>query len=353
MMDVQEARTEIRERYMGLTPEQFEQFSKILTEEVEGPAYIQLTPFQSDRGLDLQGEIGHEFVDVKFGGQVKQYTDDIGGPSIRTFVGSLTTNGCHVGCYITSSSFRDNAHNEATDSNIPITLIDGEKILDIMLDHEIGVAFPDPDTTTELELESSFWEIFDETTGDELIPSDEVPQANKIPYLNVVLQGIDQGYRYKPEIRDYMVTRTQKDSWKSRQADYYCMAGWSLGYVHKDTMGEYRGKEMRRWGLTRDGQEYVQLLQEKRGQEAEEHLIRHIREMEIVKRLLPKIQERGLVTNDELKDLFFEEVALNRTTSDRRVSTVGQWLQMLPEINRKRVHQTVAYEYLTEKERLG
>ncbi len=351
MMDVQEARVEIRERYMGLTPEQFEQFCKILTEEVEGPAYIQLTPFQGDRGLDLQGYIGHEFVDVKFGGQVKQYSDNIGGPSIRTFVGSLTTNKCNVGSYITSSSFRDNAHEEVSDSNIPITLIDGDDILNIMLEYQLGVIYPNPDDREDLKLDPEFWEIFDETTGDELIPSDKVPQANKIPYLNIVLQAIDQGYRYKPEIRDYMKTHTNKE-WRSRQADYYAMAGWALNYVHKDTMGEYRGEKMRRWGLTRDGQEYVKLLQEDRAEEAETHLIKHIREMEIMRRLLPEIQEQDEVSNDELKDLFFKEVALNRTTSDRRVSTVGQWLQMLPEINRKHTKNTVKYEYLTEKERL-
>lgn len=351
MMDMQEARREIRERYMGLSPEQFEQFCKILTEEVEGPAYIQLTPFQGDRGLDLQGDIGHEFVDVKFGGQVKQYTDNIGGPSIRTFVGSLTTNRCNVGCYITSSTFRDNAYLEAADSNIPISLIDGNDILDIVLDYKLGVLYPDPDNREDLELDPQFWEIFDETAGDELIPSDKIPQANKIPYLNVVLRAIDQGYRYKPEIRDYMETHTDEE-WRSRQADYYAMAGWALNYVHKDTMGEYRGEQMRRWGLTRDGQEYVKLLQESRTDDAESHLIEHIREMEIVKRLLPEIREQVQVSNDELKDLFFDEVALNRTTSDRRVSTVGQWLQMLPEINRKHVENTVVYEYLSDEERL-
>lgn len=350
-MDVEEARGAIRDRYMDIDAEQFELFSKILTEQVEGPAYIQLTPFRQDRGLDLQGDIGHEFVTVTFGGQVKQYTDDIGGPSVRTFVGSLQTNDCHVGCYITSSTFRDSAHTEATDSDIPITLVDGDDILDIMLEHAIGVTYPDPDDRDELELDPEFWEIFDETAGDELIPSEEVPQANKIPYLNVVLRAIDQGYRYKPEIRDFMETHTDED-WRARQADYYAMAGWALNYVHKDTMGQYRGEDMRRWGLTRDGQEYVKLLADGDNDEAENHLIEHIRRMEVVKRLLPEIRDQGRVDYDELKDLFFREVALNRTTSDRRLSTVGQWLQMLPEINSKRDQNKHIYEYLSDDERL-
>lgn len=350
-MDVTETRDEIRERYMALDPERFETFSKILAEEVEGPSYIQLTPFQSDRGLDLRGDIGHEFVSVNFGGQVKQYSRTIGGPSIRTFVGSLNTNNCHVGCYITSSDYGNNAIREASDSDIPITLIDGEDILDIMLGYRLGVTLPDPDVTDEFELDPDFWEIFDQTSGDELIPSDKIPQANKIPVLNVVLEGIDQGYRYKPEIRDYMERKTGRD-WRLRQADYYAMAGWALGYVHKDTMGEYRGEEMRRWGLTRNGQEYVQLLREGRSADAEAHLKDHVREMEIVRRLLPKIREEGATPNSRLKDMFFEEVALGRETSDRRVSTVGQWLKMLPEINRTGHGGSLEYEYLSEKERL-
>lgn len=351
VMDIPEARTELRERFLDLDPEQFETFSKILTQEVEGPAYIQLTPFKGDRGLDLRGEIGHEFVDVRFGSQVKQYSKEIGGPSIRTFVGSLNTNDCHVGCYITSSSYIDSAYEEATASDTPLTLIDRDDILDIMLEYELGVT-PLAAESEEYELDGDFWEIFDETSGDELIPSGAIPQANKIPILNVVLEGLDQGYRYKPEIRDYMEAHTGED-WRLRQADYYAMAGWALDYVHKDTVGSYRGKKMRRWGLTRHGQEYVKLRREDRDEQAEAHLEDHIRGMAIVERLMPELQDRKRTTYDELKDVFFDEVALNRTTSDRRLSTVGQWLTMLPEITKTYDGQMLVFVYRSEDERLG
>lgn len=351
MMGTQEAREVIRERYMDLGPDKFEQFSKIITEQVEGPAYIRLTPFQDDKGLDLEGDIGHGFIEVRFGGQVKQYTNTINGPSIQTFVGSLNTNDCDVGCFITSSTYSEGAIERAEESNIPLTLVDGDDILGIMLEHEVGITQPDPDISGEFELDPKFWEIFDATTGDELIPSDKVPQANNVEVLNVVLKAIDMGYRYKPAIRDQMQVKTGQ-AWQVRQADYYALAGWALNYVHKDTMGEYRNNKMRRFGLTRNGQEYVQLLREEKEEESQNHLRTHIREMEIIKRLLPKIREQSEVANDELVTMIFEEAALNETTAKRRTSTVRQWLMMLPEINRKRKNNTTVYEYLSDAERL-
>lgn len=346
MMDAAEARSDLRERYMDLNPEEFEQLCKIVTEQVEGPAYIQLTPFQGDGGLDITGDVGHAFFDARFGVQVKQYQRNIGEPSIRTFVGSLNTNDCQAGCYITSSSFTDSAVKRAENARIPIVLVDGEDLTEIIFDRRIGVEETEDGDIFETDLD--FWTIFDKTTGDNLISSDEIPQANKVDILNIVLHGIDQGYRYKPEIRDYMEIHASED-WRLRQADYYATAGWCLGYVHKDTRGQYRDREMRRWGLTRDGQEYVKLIDDGDDEDAHDHLVDHIREMEIVRRLLPEIKGRGVISSIEFKDMFFEEVSLNRETSDRRASTVGQWLSMLPEIRRKGHGGRLEYEYLTKR----
>ncbi len=336
------AKGELLDRVLDISPEEFEHLCKILVEQTEQTVDIELTPFHGDGGIDIRGSIGYEFYTARFGVQVKQYTKNIGGPSMRSFVGALSSHDYQFGSFITSSKFNSGAVTVAEgEVTQPITLIDRDDLTDIMLSRELGVV----DTGSEFEIDHEFWDMFGTSTGENLVKSDAVPQADSFEVIDVVIQGIDEGYRFKHQILKYMRERTGED-WTSRQADYYSQAAWALGFVHKDAEGEYEGRQMRRWALTRDGEEYLTLLRDGDDEAARGSLLRHIRNADIIQSVLKRLRERDHIYHNELGEIIEEESELNETTASRRAGTVGKWLDMLPEVRQFRDSRAYKYEYL-------
>jgi restriction system protein len=344
-MDSVEAQDELQGQVNSLDSEQFERFCKIIVETVENPRSIELTPFGGDGGIDIRGAYGQSFFNSKFGVQVKQYTDTntVGSPSLRDFIGALSQHNYQFGCFITSSSFVKKAPEIADEHSI--VLIDGDTLLDTMLVNEVGVMYDGFD----YDLDPQFWEIFEQTKGTDLVRSEEVPQADSLETIELCLSAIEEGNRFKPEIRGYMTEHTDRDNWTPRQADYYPLAAYALNFVHKDKMGEYDDREMRMWSLTRDGQEYVQLLRTNDEDERREYLVEQLRNSPIIERILPVIKDEGAITHSELKSLIAEKSELNPTTAGRRAGTVGKWLDELPEVEQVQDGQSYRYDFISKR----
>lgn len=341
-MNRSEAKNELLDRALSIEPEEFEQLSKILVEQAEQTSDIELTPFHGDGGIDIRGSIGREFYCARFGVQVKQYTQNVGGPSMRNFVGALSSHNYQFGSFITSSEFNNGAI-EVADGEVsqPIKLIDHDGLTNIMLERELGIVHVED----EFEIDHDFWNLFGTSTGEDLVKSDAVPQADSFDVMNVVIQGIDEGCRYKYEILEHMKYITEKD-WTPRQADYYPQAAWALGYVHKDPQGEYNNRQMRQWGLTRAGEEYLTFIRSGDDESARDSLLKHIQEADISQSVLKYLRENSPISHGELGRIIEEESELNATTANRRRGTVGKWLNMLPEVRQSRDSQTYKYEYL-------
>lgn len=339
-MDSTAVRSALHDRMIECTGEQFEQLSKIVVEQVEQPPDIELTPFGGDGGIDIRGTYGDSFFNARFGVQVKRYESNVNSPDMRDFVGALSQHGYEFGSFITTADFSAGAVEAAADQEI--VLVDGDRLVDIMIVNEVGVHFDD----SGYHLDESFWRIFDETDADERVGTDEVPQADSFDVIHTTLEAIDDGKRFNPEIRAYLEANTDRDEWTRRQADYYPSAAYILGFVHKDRKGEYDGREMRRWGLTREGQEYIELVRSGNRTTAEEYLHEQIREAEIIDRILGVMSERGGITHGNLAEIIERESQLNDTTSERRRGTVGNWLAELPEVAKRRDGQSYRYEYL-------
>lgn len=343
----EEVISRLQDRMMEISDRQFEQLTKIVLTEVENVDDAELTAKSGDGGIDVIGYLGRDLYEVTMGIQSKQYTNHIAGAAIRSFAGALTGQGHRWGVFVTTSDFKHSAIEEA--EGHPITLVNGERLAEIMLDARLGVSEPDEG---EFIIDAEFWDIFDLTKGDGMIPSEEVPQANDLGVLPIVLKGMNKGYRYKHDIVSYLEMETG-ESWRTRQGDYYALAGWTMGYIHKDTVGEYDGRKMRKWGLTQDGQRFVKLLEESdiddpmNDDEIREDLARHLRQMEVVSRILEKIREAGEMSHSDLKDAVFPEVELNEKTSARRVSTVANWMdELLPEVVRKGHGGSTRWQYV-------
>ncbi len=342
-MNSEAIKSNLHDRMMDLDAEQFEQFSKILIEQVEEPPHIELTPFGADGGIDVRGSYGHKFFDAHFGVQSKRYSSNVGSGKLRNFVGALTHHKYQFGCFVTTAGYSNGAIEIAEDE--AIVLIDGDRLTDIMIVNEIGVEFDDSDYN----LDYDFWEIFEETEEDDLVETDEVPQADSFAVIHATLLAIDSGHRFNPEIKDFLDKHTDHEDWTRRQADYYPSAAYILGFVHGDKRGEYNGREMRRWGLTRAGQEYIQLLREGNEDARKEHLHDQIRETEIIKRILDDLKEKGTIDYDELGNIIHQESKLNDTTADRRRVTVSKWLTELPEVTKRTEGQSYRFDYVNKK----
>lgn len=330
------AQDNLLNRALSISPGQFEQLCRILIKRSEPTKELELTPRSGDAGIDVHAVIDRNLFQARFGVQAKRNDEGntVSSDTMRTFKGSLREGDYHVGTFITTSSFSEPAINSAEQAHI--RLIDGPTLADIMLQSELGVVQEDDN---EYAIDWEFWELFELERGD-LLRSDAVPQADNLEVLNIVLLAMDARKTVKPEIHPVMEAKTGKN-WRPRQADYYAAAGWALGLVHKDTTDEYDGKERQNWTLSRRGAEYVEHLKAGNEESARRVLNQRIREMEISKRTIQKLERQGSMTHEELEELVHENTlpeeydrGLKESTSHRRAKSIARYLECLPEIVR-------------------
>ena len=73
--------------------------------------------------------------------QAKKWTDQpIGRPEIQKFVGALQGQRARRGIFITASRFTEQARDYANNIDTKIVLIDGKRLTQLMIDHDIGVS---------------------------------------------------------------------------------------------------------------------------------------------------------------------------------------------------------------------
>jgi restriction system protein len=91
--------------------------------------------------------------------QAKRYSPEraIDRQTIQAFVGSMTGQGVTKGIFITTSSFNANAKEFVQrGSHTKIVLIDGDALLTLMLEHEVGVRAKS--TIKVLELDQNYFD---------------------------------------------------------------------------------------------------------------------------------------------------------------------------------------------------
>lgn len=71
--------------------------------------------------------------------QAKRWKSDVGSAVIREFVGGLQLKGADKGVLITTSSFTKDARDAAERARGSVVLVDGRRLAQLMIDHEVGV----------------------------------------------------------------------------------------------------------------------------------------------------------------------------------------------------------------------
>ena len=72
--------------------------------------------------------------------QAKRWEGTVGRPEIQKFVGALHGQRAKKGIFITTSEFSQDALNYAKDIDPKIVLIDGRKMAELMIEHDVGVS---------------------------------------------------------------------------------------------------------------------------------------------------------------------------------------------------------------------
>jgi restriction system protein len=98
-----------------------------------------------DKGIDVRGTfVAAGVIRTDMAIQVKRHGNNIGAPDVRSLRGSLDPN--ERGLFITTSRFAKGAREKATLANRqPIGLIDGEELVTLLVQYEIGVKRANPD----------------------------------------------------------------------------------------------------------------------------------------------------------------------------------------------------------------
>ncbi|HDQ06373.1 MAG TPA: hypothetical protein ENN36_06610 [Candidatus Bathyarchaeota archaeon] len=131
-------RSQLLDKLHELTPRQFEIFSRKLLQ-AYGFVQVNVTNLTSDGGIDGYGKfrLGLATMNVAF--QCKRWQGNIGRPEVDKFRGAIQGE-FEQGVFFVTSDFTQQAKDASLKKGaVPIILLNGESIVDIMMQKGIGV----------------------------------------------------------------------------------------------------------------------------------------------------------------------------------------------------------------------
>ena len=144
-----DVKVQLQEAIKNMSPAKFEQFSRLLLTKMGITFTNKGISISNDGGIDGYGyHMGDDFRTTRVVIQCKRYTvNPVGEPDINQFLGAMNKFQADYGVFITSSRFTTKAR-EAAREGSPITLIDGDDLVELIIKYELFVT---PVTTYILE----------------------------------------------------------------------------------------------------------------------------------------------------------------------------------------------------------
>lgn len=144
---------ELLQKIMDNPPEFFEELVLDLLVKM-GYGHAEVTGGSGDGGIDgiiYEDPLGLDAVYV----QAKRFKDtNVGSPDIGNFIGALALKGASKGVFITTSSFSEPAKAAANERAGPkVVLIDGKGLVQLMIDHDVGVSLGNSYQLKEVDLD--------------------------------------------------------------------------------------------------------------------------------------------------------------------------------------------------------
>ncbi len=135
-----QTRSELRKRLMEMPPKRFETLIGLLLMALGfDEETIQTTSYSGDGGVDVRGVLNAgNITRINAAVQVKRWRSNIQAPTVQALRGSLVVH--EQGIIMTTSKFSKGAQEESqAPGKVRISLIDGEKLLDLLIQHKIGI----------------------------------------------------------------------------------------------------------------------------------------------------------------------------------------------------------------------
>ena len=133
-----EVREHLMHRIRTMDPTAFEELAGELLAKI-GFEDVAVTPASSDGGIDVRGTlVAGDVIKTKMAVQVKRWKNNVQAPIVQQVRGSL---GAHEqGLIITTSDFSTGARQEAEQPDkTPIALMNGEQMVNLLIEYDIGV----------------------------------------------------------------------------------------------------------------------------------------------------------------------------------------------------------------------
>jgi len=131
-------RSQMLDKLHELTPRQFEIFSRKLLQ-AYGFVQVNVTNLTSDGGIDGYGKLRLGLATMNVAFQCKRWQGNIGRPEVDKFRGAIQGE-FEQGVFFVTSDFTQQAKDASLKKGaVPIILLNGESIVDIMMQKGIGV----------------------------------------------------------------------------------------------------------------------------------------------------------------------------------------------------------------------
>ncbi len=193
-------RAELRKRLLHMPANRFEALvGELLIAIGFDEATVQVTRYSGDGGIDVRGVLrAGGITEVKAAVQVKRWKHNVQAPTVRELRGSLAVS--EQGILITTSDFSSGAKREADEpGRTRISLVNGEQLLDLLIQHNIGVT---QEQHTLLSLDEEWWgELTGEPTPPPQAPSPAKPAPPVVTYP-LPIQATAHGQTFEAELLD-------------------------------------------------------------------------------------------------------------------------------------------------------
>ena len=135
-----DVKVQLQEAIKNMSPAKFEQFSRLLLTKMGIKFTNKGISISNDGGIDGYGyHMGDDFRTTRVVIQCKRYTvNPVGEPDINQFLGAMNKFQADYGVFITSSRFTTKAREVAREGS-PITLIDGDDLVELIIKYELFV----------------------------------------------------------------------------------------------------------------------------------------------------------------------------------------------------------------------
>jgi restriction system protein len=136
---LRETKRALREALLRISPGDFEQLVGRLLGAM-GYQDVTVTRRSGDGGIDVVAEIETGILELRTAVQVKRLRSNVQRPVVSQLRGDMALMDVDQGMIITTSGFSQGAKGVARVRNAaPITLIDGDRLADLLIEHGIGV----------------------------------------------------------------------------------------------------------------------------------------------------------------------------------------------------------------------